>query len=255
MQTTEKTPFVFFQGKTPFNPEKPSLLFIHGAGLDGRFWKLQMEGLYPAANCFAITLPGRGASPLPACSSVADQASHIAAFLDHMKIEKPFICGISMGGAIVLNLLAENSACFSGGIIINSGARLRVNPGIFEMVEKDFKNFKDLQIQLSISPSTPADTIKPLLDAASIDNPDTITKDFRACDGFDIMDRLHRITAPVLILTASDDQLSPVKYGHYLKEHISGSLMECIEGAGHLSPLETPEAVNQAILHFISSPE
>ncbi|TYT73821.1 alpha/beta fold hydrolase [Desulfobotulus mexicanus] len=254
METMKKSPFVCFQGEAPFDPEKPSLLFIHGAGLNGRFWKLQMEGLNSSANCFAITLPGREASQLPACTSVAEQAAHISEFLNHMEIKKPFLCGISMGGAIVLTLLANNPSGFSGGIIINSGARLRVNPGIFEMLEKDFKNFRNLQIQLSISPSTPADTVKPLLDAASTDNPETICKDFRACDGFDIMERLHRITAPVLILTASDDQLSPVKYGHYLKEHIPGSLMECIEGAGHLSPLETPLAVNQAILNFISSP-
>ncbi|MCW7754370.1 alpha/beta hydrolase [Desulfobotulus sp. H1] len=253
MQTIQKTPFVWFQGNAPFDPEKPTLLFIHGAGLDGRFWQRQMEGLTSSVNCLAITLPGRKTSQLPACTTVAEQASHITAFLDEIKIEKPFICGISMGGAIVLTLLTDNSTRFSGGIIINSGARLRVNPMIFEMVEKDCNHFKNLQTQLSISPSTPADTVKPILDAASIDRPETILKDFRACDDFDIMDRLHQITAPVLILTASDDQLSPVKYGQYLKDHISGSTLICIDRAGHLSPVEAPQPVNRAIADFLSS--
>ena len=56
---------------------------------------------------------------------------------------------------------------------------------------------------------------------------------------------------PVLVLTATDDVLTPAKYGLYMAEKIAGAIVYSIEDAGHLSPLEKPDEVNNAIRHFL----
>jgi pimeloyl-ACP methyl ester carboxylesterase len=53
------------------------------------------------------------------------------------------------------------------------------------------------------------------------------------------------------VLTASDDNLTPVKYGNYLGENIRNAQMANIEDAGHMSPLEKPDEVNKVISEFL----
>ncbi|MDP3286478.1 MAG: alpha/beta hydrolase, partial [Desulfobacterales bacterium] len=53
------------------------------------------------------------------------------------------------------------------------------------------------------------------------------------------------------ILTAEDDKLTPPKYGLYMKEQIKNSSIINIKEAGHLSPLEQPEAFNMAIIGYL----
>ena len=65
------------------------------------------------------------------------------------------------------------------------------------------------------------------------------------------MDRLHLIKKPVLVMTATDDTLTPVKYGLYMAEKITKAIVHSIEDAGHLSPLEKPHEVNNAIRDFL----
>ena len=76
--------------------------------------------------------------------------------------------------------------------------------------------------------------------------------DFRACDQFDVMDRLGRIDTPVLVLCGADDRLTPPKYSAYLENHIRGSRRVIIPDAGHLVPIEQPVAVNRELTAFIS---
>jgi pimeloyl-ACP methyl ester carboxylesterase len=82
--------------------------------------------------------------------------------------------------------------------------------------------------------------------------PEVVLGDFRACDVFDIMGQLSLIDVPVLVITASDDILTPPKYGTYLAEHIKGALRVNIEDAGHLSPMTKPIEVNNAIQSFLT---
>ncbi len=75
--------------------------------------------------------------------------------------------------------------------------------------------------------------------------------DFAACSTFDVMDRLASIRTPVLVVASADNQVTPVKYGQYMTEGITGARMVTLEDAGHLAPLEKPEQFNQVVLDFM----
>jgi pimeloyl-ACP methyl ester carboxylesterase len=83
--------------------------------------------------------------------------------------------------------------------------------------------------------------------------PDVTLGDFLACNSFDVMEQVSKIDSPVLVLTASNDKMTPTKYGTYLASHIRRSTIVNIEDAGHLSPMEQPEQVTRAILEFVES--
>jgi len=243
----------FVAGRWPLDPGLPTVLFIHGSGGSGVLWREQVEALSGEMNTVALDLPGHGESGGRGMESVADYAAAVEAFVSSLQPPRPIPCGLSLGGAVVLHLLLEGRMKYEAGILVNTGARLRVMPLIFETIERDYQAYVNGAKSMSISPKTDPRRIEPLLESMAACPPEVTWGDFRACDAFDVMERLGEISVPVLVLTASDDRMTPVKYGDYLAEHIPNSRLVHIEDAGHLSPMEKPEEVTKAIRDFVLS--
>lgn len=65
--------------------------------------------------------------------------------------------------------------------------------------------------------------------------------------------RLHRATAPVLVLWGADDGFVPVAHGERYVELLPDARLERIEGAGHLPVIERPDETAARILDFLSA--
>jgi pimeloyl-ACP methyl ester carboxylesterase len=83
--------------------------------------------------------------------------------------------------------------------------------------------------------------------------PPVIFDDFKACDHFDIRNRLPEIKLPTLVLCGEEDQLTPVKYSRYLHENMTSSRLVLIPHAGHLVMTEQPDRLNSAIKSFLDT--
>jgi pimeloyl-ACP methyl ester carboxylesterase len=241
----------FVAGRWPLDPDLETVVFIHGAGGTNLLWHYQVEALADSMNTIALDLPGHGSSEGKAMEQVGDYARSVSAFIQSTGVTRPAICGLSMGGAIVLQLLIDEQENYRAGVAANTGAKLKTQPFIFEMIENDYKGFVHGMYTFGISNKTNPAKLKPIVDSMEECPPGVVKGDFLACNTFNVMDRLHEIRVPVLVLTASDDQLTPVKFGKYVAEQISGAAIINIEDAGHLSPIEKPGEVAQAIRDFL----
>ena len=243
----------FSTGIWPLKPNLGTVVFLHGSGGTNILWQHQVEALSDKLNTIAINLPGHGNSDGKGMDRVEDYAKNVSTFIKSIDVSHPVICGLSIGGAIVLQLLIDEPENYRGGIIFNAGAKLKVMPLIFEMIEKDYQGFVTSMYTFGISQKTDPAKLKSLADSMAVCPPDVTRSDFNACNTFDVMDQLNKINAPVLVLTASDDQLTPIKYGQFLAEHIKNATLSNIEDAGHLSPVERPEEVARTIHDFIAT--
>ncbi len=243
----------FIAGRWPLDSGLPTVVFIHGSGGSSVLWREQVEALAGEMNTVALDLPGHGASGGKGMDTVAGYSAAVEEFIASLHAPRPVPCGLSLGGAVVLQLLLEKPGKYEAAILINTGARLRVLPLIFETIERDYPAYIAGSKTMSVSPKTDSARIEPLLESMATCPPEVALGDFRACDAFDVMERLGEISVPVLVLTASDDRLTPVKYGKYLAEHMPKARLVHIEDAGHLSPMEKPEEVAKAILDFVRS--
>ncbi len=243
----------FSTGIWPLKPNLGTVVFLHGSGGTNILWQHQVEALSDKLNTIAINLPGHGNSDGKGMDRVEDYAKNVSTFIKSIDVSHPVICGLSIGGAIVLQLLIDEPENYRGGIIFNAGAKLKVMPLIFEMIEKDYQGFVNSMYTFGISQKTDPAKLKSLADSMAVCPPDVTRSDFNACNTFDVMDQLNKINAPVLVLTASDDQLTPIKYGQFLAEHIKNATLSNIEDAGHLSPVERPEEVARTIHDFIAT--
>jgi pimeloyl-ACP methyl ester carboxylesterase len=176
----------------------------------------------------------------------------VADLLAELQVPRPVPCGLSLGGAIVLQLLLDRPLPLSGGVLIGTGARLRVLPRIIETIQTRYAAFIDMLAEYGASAQTDPARLAPVLTAAAACPAAVTAGDFTACDRFDVMERLEEIAAPVLILSGDDDRLTPPKYSAYLERHIAGSRRVRVPAAGHLVPVEKPDAVNGALRTFVA---
>ncbi len=241
----------FVAGRWPLDPEKPTLVLIHGSGGSSVLWENQVDELKAHVNTIALDLPGHGRSSDPGMDTVAGYSAAVADFIEIIEIPRPVPCGLSIGGAIVLQLILEHKTRYKSAILVNTGARLRVTPLILEPIIKDYNRHLSTINAFEASDKTDPRKLASLRADKVKCNPKTVYGDFKACNQFDVIDKLSSITTPVLILTAEDDRLTPPKFGLYLKEHINNASIIEIKDAGHLSPLEQPEAFNRAVTDFL----
>ena len=166
-------------------------------------------------------------------------------------ISRPIPCGLSIGGAIAQQLLLDFANRFQAGILIGTGARLKVLPAIFETIENDYAAFAQMAYSFATSEKTDIQKVKIFKEDIIGCSPKVTYGDFQACNKFDIMERLGEISVPVLIISAEEDKLTPPKYADFLESAISNTTRTHILDAGHIAPMEKPREVNQAIIEFL----
>ena len=77
--------------------------------------------------------------------------------------------------------------------------------------------------------------------------------DLLCCDKFDVMDRVHEIRVPTLVICGDQDSMTPMKYTNYLAEKIPNAKKVIIEGTTHHSFLEKPDEFNKTLEEFIKA--
>ncbi len=243
----------FTAGTWPPEPGKETIIFIHGSGNSSALWDGQVTALREQVNTAAIDLPGHGKSPGPGKSRVEDYAVVVEDCISGLGIQSPIFCGLSLGGAITLQILLNRNISAPGAVLVNTGARLRVHPEIFKLLDTNFTGYVKSLHLTAASDQTPKSMLEPVIESARKCGPDVTRGDFTACDSFDVMERLNEVTVPVLVLSAEQDKLTPPKYGEYLANRLSGAEHVHITGAGHLSPVEKPDEFNAAVTAFLDT--
>lgn len=252
MESREANGIGFSCGAWPLDAGKPTLIFIHGSGGTRALWAGQVQALAERANTVALDLPGRGASAGPGMRSIPDYAAAVARFVESIAAPCPVPCGQSLGGGIVLQLLLDHPGRFAGGILVATGARLRVMPAILEGITRNYAAHLS-NLELAVSPRTDRARLGPVLEANAGCPAQVALGDFQACDAFDVMDRLGEIDVPVLVISGEDDRLTPTKYADFLEKHIAGARRVHLADAGHLIPAERPVETSRAIAGFLDA--
>jgi len=242
---------IIFYSRHGFGHER-RILFVHGAGGTHRIWGHQVANLQ-GVDILALDLPGHGRSTGDGRTTIPGYVEVIGRFLDALGIERVIMAGHSMGGAIAQMMSLTCPDRVEGLVLVGTGARLRVMPAILELVKTDFRSAVRTLVSFAYGPEAPAELIDQGAREWLANRPDVLHGDFTACDGFDVMARLGEITCPTLVITGTEDRLTPPRYATYLRDHIPGATLILVEGAGHMVMVEKPEQVTQAIQDFLPS--
>jgi pimeloyl-ACP methyl ester carboxylesterase len=210
-------------------------------------WRLQ---LLHFKGSLAVELPGHPTGS--GYSTIEDYASSVEEYIRKEAVTEPVLIGHSMGGGIAITLALANFK-LAGLVLVGTGARLRVHPALLSKVNENYEEASKLIATWSVSPSSDPTIAERIAQELLRMNSQVTYGDFMACDKFDRMNDVQKITCKTLIVVGEDDRMTPVKYSQYLHQKISGSKLVVIPGAGHSVMLEKHRLFNGAVEAFLDS--
>jgi len=237
-----------------FLDERAVLVMIHGAGGAAENWLLQLGPLERYANALALELPGHGKTPGKGYSTVEEYANWViqvlsSTFTDN---EELILMGHSMGGAIVQEVALREPELLKGIVLVCTGARLKVAPFILQGLEKEFAKTINLIVSFAYSKDTDPKIISQGAKLMEEAGQEVLINDFLACDRFDSTDRLSQLRLPSLIISGTNDKLTPLELSHELHELIPSSKLRSVPKAAHMPMVENPLVFNQILAQDVT---
>ena len=236
------------------------IVFVHGAAEDGRAWQPQLAGLADEFTVVAWDEPGAGgSSDVPPDFGLADYADCLGALIETLALAPAHVAGLSWGGTMVEELYRRHPELIATLILIDSYAGWKGSlpeaevsarmEGARQMLSATAEQF-DPTLPGLFAGDPPAEFV-PLLDQMSADvRPESLRKQLTIMAATDQRDLLPRIAVPTLLIWGALDARSPLYVARQLEEAIPDTTLVIIPGAGHVSHLERPEQVNEAVRAF-----
>jgi pimeloyl-ACP methyl ester carboxylesterase len=239
-------------------------VLVHGFPLDNRIWEAQLSALSDKYRVIAPDLPGFGKSKSSKSFTMESLAEDLHAFLTQIKALPCALAGLSMGGYMIFAFERKYPTDLKAFILVDTKAEADTTEGkagrnkmietartsgspaiaaamLPKMLAPDSQQSRPQLVQQvkSIMEACPPQTIENAL-AAMRDR-----SDFREC--------LRSVAEPTLIIVGEHDAITPPAVAESMKKEISHAKLVTIKGAGHLSPMEQPEQVNQALRQFLAT--
>jgi pimeloyl-ACP methyl ester carboxylesterase len=226
------------------------VLLIHGAGENHLVWPIGLRRL-PGTIVYAIDLPGHGKSTGTGRSTIDAYTEWLMSFLEALQVPAAVFIGHSLGGAITQQAALTHPDRTAALVLVATGARLRVAPQLLAQAQNDFPAAVALAGQWEWG-SAANEELKRLGQQQLLANtPAVLLNDYRACDAFDVREKLKTITAPTLIVAGEADQMTPLKHAAFMAEQIPQARLSVMPEAGHMVMLEAADAVTQVITDFL----
>jgi 3-oxoadipate enol-lactonase len=242
----------------------PAMLLIQGLGMDSRGWALQRMAFGRRYRCFAPDNRGVGTTGAPPGPYSLEQMAHDAvAILDAEGVSRAHVMGASMGGVIAQiigvmhpertrSLVLACTSCRhhpwrrevlqewadavleggSTGALGDEGLRWLIGPRL----RKRFGLWLNIlaRILLHADATGFARQVQAILDA-----PDELRFELR------------HVRVPALVITGSQDALTPIGDAEELAEMIPYAQLVELRGAAHGLMVEAPNVFNDAVLNFL----
>ena len=251
---------VFLEGDS----KNKSIIFLHGFPYDHTMWQSQIDELSEKYFCVTYDIRGLGASPAGNGQFTMELfVDDLETVMAELKLDKPVLCGLSMGGYIGLRALERMQEKFAAVILCDTkpeadnsegklkraGAIKRINTEGLIPFTKDFvtncygdhykQNHKE-EFEKRIAKSSAFDPVgvKGSL-LAMLSRTDT-------------SDYLNKIKIPTLVICGEFDALTPSSVMKAMADKINEAEFVVINDSGHMSPIENPEEVNKAIQNFLN---
>ncbi len=240
------------------------IIFIHGFPFDKSMWEYQMEFFKDSRRVIAYDMRGYGKST----SNDEDTSIHLLAddlvkLMDILQIPEAIVCGLSMGGYILLDAVKRYPKRFKA-IVLSDTQCIADSP---EGREKRFKTIEMIEAEgttnfaegfvknifCSESLANKKEEVEKIKRIILSSSAASITSTLKAlAHRSERCSNLAGISCPTLILCGKEDKVTPPAQSEMMHANIASSTLAIINEAGHLSNLEQPEIFNEHLNKFLT---
>jgi pimeloyl-ACP methyl ester carboxylesterase len=244
----------------------PAVVLLHGFPLNRAIWDDQSAALSDAYQVITPDLRGMGASPAPDGTVTMDSlADDVVELLDDLGVDGPVVVGgLSMGGYVVLSLMERLRDRLRGVMLIDTRAaadsaeaagnrrtladRVESQGAVSDLVESFLPKVLG-KTTLSERPAL-VERVRQIMGA-------TPSQGAAAClrgmaDRPDRRGILPQFDRPALIIVGEEDTLTPPDEARDMALALPRATLEVVPRAGHLSCMENPRAVTEAMRAFLT---
>lgn len=232
----------------------PTVLYVHGSGATHTVWATQYGR--PDHDAAALDLSGHGESEdvelgpragLKAMTAYAEDAVAAA-----RETGATVLCGNSLGGAVALTVALDHDLDLDGLVLVGTGAKLGVADALLDALSNDFDAAVDTLLgDDMLYHGTDADAGADAREMFRAVGRRVTERDFRACDAFDVRDRLGDVEVPALVVNGEHDSLTPPSFHEYLAEHLPDARHVELADTAHMPYAERPAAFDAAVDEFL----
>jgi 4,5:9,10-diseco-3-hydroxy-5,9,17-trioxoandrosta-1(10),2-diene-4-oate hydrolase len=255
--------------------EGSTVVLIHGIGSSMEDWSHNIHTLAERHRVYAMDLVGNGRSDKPAAPySFPYFAQFVHDFLQAQDVDRVNLVGNSMGGGIVLQFALQFPDkleklvlvdCAGLGREVSLFFRLPTLPlvgkwlsrpsrkGAAQLLHETFYDpalitdeLIDFQYQLSALPGAQGAMLSTLRRNVTL-------RGLRDRAWRSIVEELHNITAPTLIVWGQQDRILPVAHAQVARDRIANARLHIINQCGHMPQMERPDEFNAVVLEFLAS--
>ncbi len=240
------------------------IVFVHGHPFDHTMWNYQVPHFSNTHRLILPDLRGYGRSEVvPGRVMMDEMALDILHLLAALQLGQVILCGLSMGGQIVLEFLRLFPYKVKALIIVDSDARGETADSRrqrFERVDSilrdGMKKHTEDSIHQYIAPASighePVYThLYNMMSNTSAEG--AVAAHRGRAERRDHMSFLPQINVPTLIVVGEEDLFTPPDIAKLMSDNIPGARLARIPGAGHLPNMEAPEAFNDILEEFIAA--
>jgi pimeloyl-ACP methyl ester carboxylesterase len=249
-----------FEAKVKVGGSGPPVVYLHTAG--GPRWDAFIEALSEHHTVYAPDHPGTGDTDrqsIHQVDSLWDLVLIYDELLDALELPSVPIVGSSFGGMMACELAAHRPDRVSKMVLIDPIGLWRddypvTNPLLLspeELVATLFSSLEPEPVQDFLRmPSDPKEA--GIATADMVWALGTTGKFFYPIPDRGLKKRIHRITAPTLIIWGEEDALISSVYAQEFADRIANSRVEILEGVGHVPQWEQLEKTSSLVLDFLN---
>jgi pimeloyl-ACP methyl ester carboxylesterase len=244
-------------GGMPFDPAKPAIIFLHGAGFDRTAWRLQTRWFaHHGRSVLAVDFPAHGRSEGPALRSIAAMADWTAALIAATSVGKAALVGHSMGALVALDCAARHGAKVRALGLCGVAAEMPVHPEMLESAKANTLKVQELMTFWGMGNALhKGGMVSPglwlrreSLAVLAGNRPDVIHADLAACNAYeDALARAAAVKCPAVLVLGDGDLMTPAANAKPLAAAIAGSNTVVIPACGHFMMVERPDETLDAL--------
>jgi pimeloyl-ACP methyl ester carboxylesterase len=235
------------------------LLLIHAFPLDARMWRGQVERFGASATVLAPDLPGfggsEGAGDVLTMSAAAERC---LVAMDVAGLDAAVVCGLSIGGYVAFELWRQARGRIAGLVLANTRSGPDAPEGaagrraLAERLLAEGSGFLVENPPPLLSEGAP-DDLRGLVRGLIADQPaaSIAAAALGMAERPDSTPDLVTIDVPTVVVTSTGDALIQAEATSPMAAQIPGAELEVIDGAGHLSNLEAPEAFDLVLQRML----
>lgn len=241
------------------------LVLLHAFPVDSRMWDGVREPLAARTRVITPDQRGLGRSPLPSTlrePTLIDAARDVISLLDKLELPQVVLGGCSMGGYVAMAVLRLAPERMAGVVLIDTKASADADEAranrltMADRVSAEGVSFlPDAMLPAVLGPTTRSSRPAVVARARELilsQPPAGVAWAQRAmADRGDSADVLRTLDVPALVVVGQEDELTGLSDAQALVDVLPHATLDVIPDAGHLSPLEDPAAVAEAILSWL----